>query len=266
MYRFLVLIVLLITANLSWGQTAADLVRDVRENSNSVTLFLDALQKHANYRDTINCLVYDTEPLLGHSSYTQEYRYNSSIVTVKAIYKNKHLAYVSVIGDEKNTTDTLFRYVNALYTAHVLLDYNTANQTDFTWRDLYEDYLSYFEGLPGLYEVPKPLTPEEIEKGILRDDTAKARTTKEYEALLVKRDHKTIIKHCKSFNPARKAYGAYCLYILKNEGVPLSEEEDALFKQISHSNETTELHAGCLSYRNVKLSFILEMSHTKTNN
>ena len=108
-----------------------------------------------------------------------------------------------------------------------------------------------------MYEKPKPLTPEEMEKGILRDDTAKVRTTKEYEPILVKRDHKTIIKHCRSFNPARKAYGAYCLYILKKEGVPLSEEEKKLFDQISHSNETTELHAGCLGYRNVRLSSFL---------
>ena len=74
MYRFLVLIVLLFTGNLSWGQTPADLVRDVRENTNSVTVFLDALQKHANYRDTINCLWYDAQPLLAYNSYKEDYR------------------------------------------------------------------------------------------------------------------------------------------------------------------------------------------------
>jgi hypothetical protein len=261
MNRFLLLIVFLVSARLSWGQTPADLVRDVRENTNSVTLFMNAVQKQTGYRDTLNSSWYDTAALLGHTLYLQDYRYNSSIVTVKAIYRNEHLAYVSVINGKWTSADTLFRYVNAGYTTRVLGDYNRAHHTDFTWVDLYEDELNYFGGLPGLYEVPKPLTPEEMEKGILRDDTAKVKTTKEYEPLLVKRDHKTIIKHCKSFNPARKAYGAYCLYILKNEGVPLSEEEKKLFEQISHSNETTELHAGCLGYRNVRLSSFLCREH-----
>lgn len=259
MYRFLVLLVF--TVKLSWGQTPADLVRDVRENTNSVTLLMNVLQKHADYRDTLNSWWYDTAALLGHTLYMQDYRYNSSIVTVKAIYRNEHLAYVNVINDKWKSGDTLFRYVNAGYTARVLDDYNSLHHTDFTWHDLYEDYLNYFEGLPGLYEVPKPLTPEEMEKGILRDDTAKVRTTKEYEPLLVKRDHKTIIKNCKSFNPARKAYGAFCLYILKNEGVPLSEEEKDLFEQISHSKEKTALIGGCLVYRNVKLSSFLNREY-----
>lgn len=258
MHRILVLFILLFAANLSWGQTPANLVGDVRENTASVNLFMNAVKKHANNIDSANNLWYDTAALLGHTLYSQEYRYNSSIVTLKAIYKGAELGYVCVTGDDK---DTLFKYVDSAYTARVLNDYNTANHTNFTWVDLYEDDLNYFNGLPGLYEKPKPLTPEEIEKGILRDDTAQARTTKEYEPLLINRDHSTIIKHCKSFNPARKAYGAFCLYILKKEGVPLSNEENDLFEQISHSNEKTELTAGCLGYKNVRLSSFLCREH-----
>ena len=253
MYRFLVLLVF--TANLSWGQTPADLLRDVRENTASASRMMKALQKHAQYLDSNNNGWYDTATFLRHNLLKKGYRYNTSVITIEAVYRGEQLGYVRLFG----FNDTLFRYINHDYTALVLKEYNTANNTDFTWHDLYEDDLSYFMGLPGLYETRKLATPEELEKGFWFN--LPSPITDEYEPLLVKRDHKTIIKHCKSFNPARKAYGAYCLYILKNEGVPLNEEEKDLFEQISHSGETTMLVSGCLGYMNVRLSSFLSREH-----
>jgi hypothetical protein len=59
----------------------------------------------------------------------------------------------------------------------------------------------------------------------------------------------------------------YCFaFTASLSGGPLSEVEEALFKQISHSNETTELHAGCSGFRTVKLIAVLEMNDTKTGN
>ncbi|MCS3799387.1 hypothetical protein [Niastella sp. OAS944] len=252
MTRILVLAILIVAANLSWGQTPEDLVRDLRENTASTTRLMNTLQKHAQQLDSAHNGWYNSAALLGHTLYKKDYRYNSSVIAVHAVYRGEQLGYVLV---STYGGDTLFRYVNHDYTAQVLKDYNAANNTDFTWRNLYEDDLMYFEGLPGLYETRRVATPEEAEKGIIWEWPSKI--TDEYEPLLVKRDHATIIKHCKSFNPARKAYGAYCLYILKNEGVLLSREENELFEKISHSNETTGLLGGCLAYDNIRLSSFL---------
>jgi hypothetical protein len=157
-----------------------------------------------------------------------------------------------------------FKYVDSTYANKVLTPYNNTHNTDFTWGDLYEDHLYYFTGLPNLYEKRKrreEATEKDFATGNVWGWGEPAWVTTQYEPLLVNRDHKTLIKHCKSFNPARKAYGAYCLYIFKKDGVPLSEEENDLFELISHSNETVEFHAGCLAFRKVRLSSFLCREH-----
>src|SRR5205085_2594435 len=100
----LVLIVLLFLANLSWGQTADDLMRDVRENTASTSRLMNALQKHTQSLDSANNGWYDTATFLGHTLYEKGYRYDTAVITVHAVYRGEQLGYVRLIA---NFNDTL---------------------------------------------------------------------------------------------------------------------------------------------------------------
>ena len=63
--------------------------------------------------------------------------------------------------------------------------------------------------------------------------------------MIINRDHEAIVKNCRSFNTIRRAFGAYCLYVLQRRGEPLSWEEKELLMKIANSNEQMRYRAAC---------------------
>jgi hypothetical protein len=256
----------------SLAQTPEDLVREVRENVTSTSQLRKALQKQVlNKFEDICDDPRDTTYYLNHSKLNRCFGYSTPAgensttfreMFVHAIYKGEQIRYVRIAErtyDQKERLykyDTLFRYVDSPYTAGILNAYNTLHHSDFNWQDLYEDELDRFSIVPGL-RVPAILTDSNgVEIG-LADEPFIAEEMKAFLPLINKRDHGTIVKNCKSFNPTRKAYGALCLYVLQQMKEPLTTEEKQLLKNICQSDETTTFSHGCLVYRGKKISAIL---------
>jgi len=256
MKQTLILTILLTCFWSSHAQTPEALVRDVKAHATSVSELKTVLQKHAFSRDTDNhwFVLADTNTYLNHQLLFDCFRYDNRLVFLRAVYKNDKVAYLLLDSQNYTATrsndDTLFKYVDLDYTTNILAAYNRAHQTDFTWQDLYEDELTrWVDGLPELLE---PLidrnvaTEEDGEMGRVRiEGNGPPYATTLFRPLLLKRNHAAIVRSARSFNPVRKAYGGYCLFILEIMGERLSDEEKQLFSTISQSKEIITVNIGC---------------------
>lgn len=77
------------------------------------------------------------------------------------------------------------------------------------------------------------------------------------------RDHAAIVKNCRSFNTTRKAFGAFCLYVLQKQGEPLSWEEKELMQKILNSNEKISYRAVCKRTDGVQIKDLLTSQELK---
>jgi hypothetical protein len=253
------------------AQSPEDLLRDVRENVASTSQLRKALQKQdLNKFENICDDPWDTTLYLKHTKLNRCFGYSTPVgengtifreMIVRAIYKGEQIRYVRIeerIYDQKERLykyDTLFRYIDSSYTAGILYAYNNLHHSDFTWRDLYEDNLDVFVIFPGLRAPNIIKDSNGVER--LVDEPSLSRYMMKFLPLIKKRDHGTIVQHCKSFNPTRKAYGALCLYVLQQIKEPLTNEEKQLLKNICQSNETTEFSSGCYHWNSKKINTIL---------
>lgn len=257
MKRLLVLACLLFPFMVSHAQTAEWLVRDVQAGLTTSHL-KNILVKNAPYHYNIcghlthargylsqtflfDCFSYDTVNG-GDTSYKE--------VKLFAFYQGEQLGYLKILEsyfDKASNTEiknkVLLQYMNAPYTDSVLKVYNSKHQADFTWKDLYEDSLTSYDGFD---EVLEPLIERDkatVEDGYMGRVRGGIRglappvAVTLFRPLLLKRDHAAIVRNARSFNPVRKAYGGYCLFILKVTGEKLSAEEKQLFHSIAHSKE-----------------------------
>jgi hypothetical protein len=256
----------------SFAQTPEKLLRDVREHVASTSQLRKALQKHVFYKyefcwnDFPDTTFYLKQTILGgcfsYRTPAGEKDTVERIIKVRAICKGEQIGYVHMaerIYDQPGGSyqyKTILKHVDSSYTSGILNAYNTLHQTNFNWQDLYEDELDRFSIVPGL-RVPAILTDSNgVEIG-LADEPFLAGEMMAFVPLINKRDHGTIVKNCKSFNPTRKAYGALCLYVLQQMKEPLTTEEKQLLKNICQSDEITTFSQGCMVYRGKKISTIL---------
>lgn len=130
---------------------------------------------------------------------------------------------------KQETWQVVYKYVDTAYTNQVLAGYNKKHQTQFTWKDLYEDSCTYFT--MSTWNSDHTDSAFDAEGNLKREITISKPMKLEFYPLIKKRDHNAIIKNCLSFNPCRKAYGAVCLYALEQLGEPLSKKEKHLLKQ-----------------------------------
>jgi len=196
-----------------------------------------------------DCFAYDAD--IGSSTTYKE-------VKLLAFYQGEKLGYLKILEsyfDKASNTEiknkVLHHYINVPYTDSILKVYNTKHQSDFTWKDLYEDSLLEYEGLPELFEPlidPAVATDEDGYQGKVRGGIqfGPPYATTLFRPLLNNHDHAAIARCARSFNPVRKAYGGDCLFILQVMGEKLSAEEKQLFWSVSHAKEIIPVRFGCV--------------------
>jgi hypothetical protein len=113
----------------------------------------------------------------------------------------------------------------------VLRAYNKIQNVEFTWHDLFEDRIDNFSTEPGL--------------GIWKDGEPRTEWERVYLPMVKRKDHIAIQNECKSFNPVRRAYGAFALFHLKDAGESLSDPENKMFSEILTSKDRVYYSWGC---------------------
>lgn len=170
---------------------------------------------------------------------------------VRVIYLDDKVLYLSIVRTEvmdgkKIVSDTIYRYVDSLYSAKFLTQFNTENGTIFTWRDLFEDNINYFIIEPGI--------------GFWKENEPKTIWEEIYVPMLKRKDHAAIQKECKSFNPVRRAYGAFALYNLQKAGKKLSPAEVVMLNNITTSKTPIDFSQGCDNYSDKPTDEVLRIS------
>ena len=253
MKKLLAITGLLLGSLFARSQPLADLIEDVQAHKTSITGLRALFSKHPSYIDESDSRLYN-EALLGQRMEKANFHYTlaDSIthdMNVLAIYQNEQVHYIKIEGmrydsnQKQEAWQVVYRYIDTLYTNQVLARYNKKHQTDFTWQDLYEDPLHRYDNLPELFEPlidPAEATEEDYAQGKVRAGLKHGGppySTSLFRPLLINRDHAAIVRSARSFNPVRKAYGGYCLFILEGMGEKLSAEEKQLFRSIAQSKE-----------------------------
>ena len=251
------------------AQTPEDLVRDVQANFTSVAALRNVIEKHAVSKDTITHWAYynDTIGFFRQKKLFQSFVYRDPTAKKDSPAKTMNL-FVTYTGDTvryiklesfhyefSNTlagiTNPVY-YFDTIYTNRLLSNYNTAHKTNFTIADLYEDECDCF-ATTGRPNIGSTYTKRDGSQG----NVFYAQEFAEFWPSLRDRDHTTIVKNCRSFNTVRKAYGAFCLYILQQQGAPLSREEKELMQKILNSTEKISYRAVCKRYDGVQIKNLL---------
>lgn len=228
------------------------------------------MQKHAIFRDYQNWShSNDTATYLQHKKLFECYRFKTlrangdtanKLVFLWVTYKDDQVGYVKIedsyydYDSSKSLSHILLKHIDSLYTNSVLAAYNTKHNTDFTWQDLYEDDYSRYN-IGGGLSVPH--ADDFDSTGFPTPYFGLTYEIRDCLPMILNKDHKAIIRYCKSFNPTRNAYGAVSLYTMQKMGEPLSTEEKQLLKTIRQSSKTTDYSSGCFVTRNKKLKDIL---------
>ena len=279
MKRLLVLVCLLTCIMSSHAQTPEDLIRDVHLHSASLSELKAVINKNAANLNTSPDFWYfklDTTTFLNLSVLQDCFSYKvlqgahqdtlEKWFRLRAVYKNDQVVYLWLDDDPYltfwSTKTPVYKFVDTAYNTALLGTYNKVHQTDFTWRDLYEDTLNEYQIIPGL-QVPR-LEDTNEDGDIINGDYTTTWQMELFLPLIKNRDHKSILRNCRSFNPTRQAFGAACLYALQKKGEPLSKEEKQLLKTIRRSSETSTYRSGCVGHPHTKLSEILTKKELET--
>jgi len=270
MKKLMIITGVLLSSLFARSQPLADLVADVQAHKTSMIQLKALFSKHPSYIDETDYTTrHSNEACFGQRIEKADFHYTlaDSIIRrmfVQVIYKNDQVHYIKIEGmqpdsmQKQETWQVVYRYIDTAYTHQVLKAYNQKHQTDFTWKDLYEDDLDEFVVLPG-FMAPNILKDSNgAEIGLAPAEPFLSRYIMDFLPLIKKRDHHAMVKMCQSPNPARKAYGALCLYTLQQLKEPLTSGERQLIETISHSNEVTKYSpGGCYSSHPKKLSTFL---------
>lgn len=252
------------------AQTPEDFICEIRSNCTSTYDLKKVIQKHASFRDYQNWSHSDdTITYLYHKKLFECYRFKTprangdtanKLVFLYVTYKDDQVGYVKIDASyydydlNKFFSPVLYKYIDSAYSASILAVYNTKHNTDFTWQDLFEDDLDRFCVDVGL-STPHP--DDFDSTGFPTPYFGLSYQIKQCLPLILNKDHKTIIRYCKSFNPTRKAYGAVCLFSIQKMGEPLTVEEKKLLRSIKKSSETSDYSSGCFVTRDKKLKKFL---------
>jgi len=251
------------------AQTPEDLVRDVQANSTSVAALRRVVEKYAPIKDTITRWAYytDTNGFLGQKKLFQSFTFcdpsakkdsPAKTLNLFVTYTGDTVRYIKLESFHYEFTNTLagitnpVYYIDSVYTNRLLSNYNAAYKTSFTMADLYEDECDCFATI-GRPNIVSTYTKRNGSQG----NVFYAQDFAEFWPSLRDRDHATIVKNCRSFNTVRKAYGAFCLYILQQQGEPLSWEEKELMQKILNSTEKIGYRAVCKRYDGVPIKNLL---------
>jgi len=263
MKKLLIFTCILLGSLFARSQPLEDLVEDVQAHKTSMTQLMALFSKHPSYIDASD---YDyNEALLGQRIKKADFHYTlaDSIVrgmTVQVIYKKDQVGYIKISGErydkstKLSTWEVAYTYIDTPYTNQVLNAYNKKHQTQFTWKDLYEDSCMNFSVRPiNLVYTDYVYDPA---GNVIEPVFISERMKQEFYPLIKKRDHNAIIKNCLSFNPYRIAYGAVCLYALQQLGEPLSKTEKHLLRKCRRCSEKIMYTTGD-DYHLVKISSLL---------
>jgi hypothetical protein len=254
------------------AQTPEDLVRDVKANSLSVAALKSVIEKHAASKDAQYWSYYDdTIGFFQQKKLFQSFKYRAPsgkkdsitrVVNLFITYTNDQVRYIKLESFHYaygNVMHGMFRpvyYIDSAYTAGLLSTYNSKYKTNFTPADLYEDECNCFCVIPkGGYKI-KP-------GGGYTDSVEISYELGEFWVMIKDRDHAVIVKNCRSFNTTRKAYGAFCLYVLQRQAEPLSWEEKELMQQILNSTEKINYRAVCKLTPDVEIKNVLTPEELK---
>ncbi|MBO9204589.1 MULTISPECIES: hypothetical protein [Niastella] len=244
MKKLQILICVILGSLFARSQPLEELVQDVQAHKTSMTQLRALFSKHPSYEDASE-FGYNFA-MLGQRTDKAEFHYTlaDSItrrMTVETTYKKDQVGYIKIKGQYYDKTagtfiwQTAYTYVDTPFTNQMLEAYNKIHQTQFTWKDLYEDSCKgFFINMSGSDFADSAFDAE----GNFKDRIILSRPMKlEFYPLIKRRDHNAIIKNCLSFNPARKAYGAVCLYALQQLGEPLSKTEKHLLRKCRRCRE-----------------------------
>lgn len=252
-----------------YAQTGEDLIRDVQANKTSVAALRTVIEKYAVIKDTITRWVYytDTNGFFEQKKLFQSFVYRdpsaqkdspAKTMNLFVTYTGDTVRYIKLESFHYEFTKTLagitnpVYYFDTVYTNRLLLTYNKAHKTNFTIADLYEDDCDCFATI-GRPNIVSAYTKRDGSQG----NVFYAQEFAEFWPSLRDRDHAAILKNCRSFNTVRKAYGAFCLYILQQQGEPLSWEEKELMQKILNSTEKISYRAMCKNYDGVQIKNLL---------
>jgi hypothetical protein len=257
------------------AQTPEDLARDVQANATSVAALRSVIQKHAASKDTTTYWAYKekTTGFFQQQKLFQSFVYRDPSAKKDSPGKTMNL-FVTYTGDtvryiklesfhyEFNQTlagiQRLVYYIDSVYSNNLLSNYNAAHKSNFTFADLYEDECDCF----GTIGRPNEQSTY-IKKDGSRGNVFYGHDFAEFWPSLRDRDHAAIVKNCRSFNIIRRAFGAFCLYILQQQGEPLSWEEKELMQKILNSTEKINYCAMCKRYDSVQINKLLTPQELK---
>lgn len=243
MKKLLIFTCVLLSSLFTRSQPLADFIEDVQAHKSSMTQLEALFSKHPSFIDVSNGI---NRELLGLQLDKADFHYTlaDSIVRrifVHVIHKNEQVGYIRISGTrydsslKQETWQVVYKYVDSAYTNQILNAYNQKHQTQFTWKDLYEDSCKNFSVRPvNLVCTDYVYDPA---GNVIEPIFISQQMKQEFYPLIKKRDHNAIIRNCLSFNPYRKAYGAVCLYALQQLGEPLSKTETHLLKECRRSKE-----------------------------
>jgi len=248
------------------AQTPEDLARDVQANFTSVAALRRVIEKHTASKDTVTYWAYkeNTNGFFQQKKFFQSFVYRGpsakkdspgQTMLLFVAYTGDTVRYIKLESFTYEFNNTLMGinrpvyYIDSAYSNNLLSNYNAAHKTNFTFADLYEDECDCFATI-GRPNMENTYTKRDGSKG----NVFYASEFAEFWPSLRDRDHATIIKNCRSFNTVRKAYGAFCLYVLQQQGEPLSWEEKELMQKILNSNEKISYCAICKRYDGVQIN------------
>lgn len=259
-----------------YAQTPEDLVRDVQANFTSVAALRNVIQKHAEYKDLVirgtnydnaNGFFQQKKLFQGFSFwYSSAHRWGrDKLMNLFVTYTGDTVRYIKLESFTYEFNNTLMGinrpvyYIDSVYSNKLLSNYNTAHKTNFSIADLYEDDCDCF-GTIGRPNIVSTYTKKDGSQG----NVFYAQDFAEFWPSLRDRDHAAIVKNCRSFNTVRKAFGAFCLYILQQQGEPLSWEEKELMQKILNSTEKISYCAMCKRYDSVQINNLLTPKELKS--
>lgn len=267
--------ILLTAFNGLYAQTPEDLVRDVQANFTSVAAIKSVIEKHAASIDTITYWAYkeNTTGFFQQQKLFESFRYKLSAdkkdksyqtVNLFATYTGDTVRYIKLESFHYEFNQTLtgiqrpVYYIDSVYSESLLSNYNTTHKSNFTTADLYEDECDCF-CMVARIDLESTYTKKDGSQG----NVFYAQEFAEFWPSLRDRDHAAIVKNCRSFNTVRKAFGGFCLYVLQQQGEPLSWEEKELMQKVLNSTEKISYRAVCKRFDGVQIRDLLTPKELK---
>lgn len=257
------------------AQTPEDLIRDVQANYTSVAALRRVIEKHAASKDTITHWAYYnyTNGFFGQKKLFQSFTFRdpsarkdvpAKTMNLFVTYTGDTVRYIKLESFHYEFTNTLagitnpVYYFDTVYTNKLLSTYNFKHKTNFTYEDLYEDECDYFCIVSRAHLKETYKKPDGSQGKVFY-----AQEFGEFWLSLRDGDHRGIIRNCMSFNTTRKAYGAFCLYVMQRNGEGLTREEKELMQKILNSTETISYRAVCKRSDGVQINNLLTPQELK---